>query len=125
MSCPLIVRFERTDDTDSTNIRPCHQVIGRLSEATNDRMFHDLVRYVQVISILDERPARFATTCVAAKSDIRLQVRNNTIFTIQSLLSYGLEEKVKCFDEALLRSASRRRQEPSPVAKYSIVNMVV
>jgi hypothetical protein len=57
-------------------------------------MFHDFIRYIQVISIFDKGPARFAATRVTSKGDIRLQVGDNTIFAILSLLSYSLEEEV-------------------------------
>ncbi len=82
-------------------------------------MVHNLVGYFKVIRIYEwnqrlanladsryvtfnECPAWFATRCVPAKGDVRLEIWNATRGTICRLLSHALEEKVKRLEKALL-----------------------
>jgi len=100
-----------------TYVTPSHQIIGGLTEVTNDRVLHDTIGNVKIIGIFNECPARFASVCVTTKGNIWLQVRNSAILAVKSLLSHGLKEEVECRDETLLGSSRRRTQESSPIAE--------
>ena len=68
-------------------------------------MFHDLVRDVEIVSVLDERPAWLATAGVSALGDVGFEVRGGAVGTVDGLQVYCLEEETHCLYETLARSA--------------------
>ena len=57
-------------------------------------MVHDIVGNVEMVRVFDEYPARFAPTRVPPEGNVRLEIRNGSVATIQSLLLDRLEEEL-------------------------------
>ena len=92
-------------------------------------MFHNLIWDVEVVSILDKSPARFATTGIAAEGDVRFKIWDKTVLAVLCLNSYGLEEEIHSFHETLLHSGCACDDAALPEAvcrsRVSIMNKCI
>jgi hypothetical protein len=87
-------------------------------------MVHHFIWNVQIVCVLDEGPAGFATAGVTPESDIGLKVRNDAGRAVEGLLRDRLEEEIEGFDETLLYARCCRNDETFPVAGRSFENEI-
>ena len=97
-------------------VRPRHKVVGGFSESLHDRVFYDFVWDIEVVRVLDESPARFASARIPADRDIGIEIRDNTIPSVLRLDCNGLEEKVHRGHETLLGTGATVLRQTFPVA---------
>jgi hypothetical protein len=97
-------------------IGPCHEVVSGLSEREEAGVLHDLIGNVEVVSVLDQRPARLASGRIAPEGDIRLEIGDDTALAVNGLLRHGLEEKLHRLNEALLSARRPSLDQTAPVA---------
>ena len=90
-----------------THVRPRNKIVGRVRHGLDDRVANDLVRKVNVRSVLDERETRLATARVPPEQDVLLQLGDVVGTPICGLLHDGLEVRIKRRHEALLAARSR------------------
>ena len=92
-------------------------VVSGFAERLEHLVFHDFVRNVKTISVLDERPARLAARSVPSESYVGLEIGDNACCTVLRLLSDRDEKEVESVDETLLHAFRSGRSETGPIAK--------
>lgn len=60
----------------------------------DDRMIHDVIGDMEVVSVFNEHPTGFASARVAAEGNVRLKIRDGVVGTIEGLLLDRLEEEL-------------------------------
>lgn len=94
-----------SENEERTHVRPGDEVIGCLFQGLYRRMRDNFHRKVNARAKLDQSEARLAPAGVPANLDVRFEVWDDTVVTIDGLFGHGFEEEVHSIDEAL--SASR------------------
>ena len=75
-------------------------------------MLHDIIGDVEMMSVFDEHPAGFARTRVATERNVRLNIRDGSVGTVDGLLVDGLEEEFHRLQEPLMSTGGSRLDNP-------------
>lgn len=95
-----------------TYIRPRDEVVRGFAEATDDRMIHDVIRDMKVVSVFDEHPAGFAPARVAAEGYVRLEIGDGAAGTVEGLVTDRLEEEIHRLLEPSTSTGGSRLDDP-------------
>lgn len=95
-----------------TYIRPRDEVVRGFAEALNDRMVDDIIGDMEVVSVFDENPAGFAPARVAAEGNVRLEIRDGAVGTVDGLLMDCLEEEFHRLLEPSTSTGRSRLDDP-------------
>ena len=106
-------------------IGPRHKVVGSFSESFHNGVLHDFIWDIEVVGVLDEGPAWFASARVPADCDVGIEVRYHPIPSILGLDRDSLEEKVHRGHETLLGARATVLYQAFPVAMLDRGQFVV
>ena len=98
-------------------VRPRYEVVCGFSESLHNRVFHHLVWNIELVRVFDESPARFASACIPADSNVRIEIRDNPVPSILRLDCDGLEKEVHRRHETLLGTGATVLDQTFPVAE--------
>ena len=100
-----------------TYVRPSNHVVSGLLKGPDDGVFHDLVRDVKIVAILDECERWLAAAGVPPNADVRVNVRDNASHTVVCLKRDGVEKEIHRLLESLDHPRVPGHDATAPPAK--------